>query len=165
MKEQKTWESYEGVATYLLQQMKETFGLDSVEGKQNIEGVSGTDWEIDAKGIRKDDTGIILIECRRYTTSKLKQEDMAAIAYRIKDTGAKGGIIVTPIGLQEGAKIIAEKEGIIVVRLSPESDEQQYLLQFLNQIFVGVSDVISMTDRVHMKVIHADGSMEEHSSN
>ncbi len=162
MTEQREWESYEKVATYLLEQMKSAFRLDRVEDKQIMEGTSGVDWEIDGKAVREEDTGIILIECRRLTKSKIKQEHVAAIAYRIKDTGAVGGIIVTPIGLQEGARVIANKEGIITVQLSPKSNIQEYVMRFLNQIFVGTHDSAKVKDAFYLKVIHADGSTEEH---
>lgn len=161
MKKQKAWETYEKVAAYLIEQMKAEFGLSEVEGKQDVEGVSGASWEIDGKAIREEDSGIVLIECRRYTTSKIKQEDVAAVAYRIKDIGAVGGILVTPIGLQDGARIIADKEGIITVKIYPESNIQEYVMRFLNKIFIGVHDVCQMQDSVHIKVIHADGSTEE----
>jgi hypothetical protein len=70
---------------------------------------------------------------RRYTQSRLNQEAVAAIAYRIHDTGAKGGIVVSPLDLQAGAKKLAEHERIISVRLSPDSTMTSYLLQFLNR--------------------------------
>ena len=37
------------------------------------------------------------------------------MAYRISDTGAEGGIIVSPLGVQEGGKKIAETENIVTV--------------------------------------------------
>ena len=81
-KEPTTWESYEEVARYLLEKMGDALGLglERVEGKQKLVGESGTTWEIDGKGVRADDGAIVVIECRRYTTSKLKQEDMAGLA-------------------------------------------------------------------------------------
>ena len=67
----KRWESYEEVATYLLRQFAQEFGLDRVEGTQEVVGQrSDTTWEIDAKGVRQGYTGFVSIECRRYTTSK-----------------------------------------------------------------------------------------------
>lgn len=53
--EAKAWESYEEVASYLLNQMANEFDLQKFEGKQTIVGKrSGTKWEIDAKGVSKD---------------------------------------------------------------------------------------------------------------
>jgi hypothetical protein len=63
----KSWETYEEVARYLLNQFSAAFGLDRVEGKQSLLGkLTGTSWEIDAKRIRLGEQGIILVECRRY---------------------------------------------------------------------------------------------------
>ena len=64
------WQSYEEVATYLLNQFASEFGLSKVEGKQSVLGLrSQTNWEIDAKGIREGNEGFVIIECRRYETS------------------------------------------------------------------------------------------------
>jgi hypothetical protein len=69
---EKEWQTYEKVAQYLLDRFRETFKLECVEGKQKIPGrCSGTSWEIDAKGILEEGSGFLIIECRRYTTSKL----------------------------------------------------------------------------------------------
>jgi hypothetical protein len=89
-------DQYEEVARILLNRMHKEFGLERVEGKQDIEGLrSGTSWEIDAKGIREGDGAIIIVECRRYTSSQLKQEHLGGLAYRILDTGVVGGITVS----------------------------------------------------------------------
>src|SRR4051812_13915722 len=98
-----TYDCYEEVATYLLDRFAVDLGLERVEPKQPVPGKeSGTSWVIDAKGVREADGAIIIVECRRYTTSKAKQEHLAAIAYRIIDTEAGGGIYVSPLGFQEG---------------------------------------------------------------
>jgi hypothetical protein len=140
----KAWLTYEEVARYLLNDLSERFGLSRVEGKQIVQGRgSGTSWEIDAKGIRGDGTGFVVVEVRRYTTRRLDQEKMAAIAYRVRDTRAKGGIVVTPLGLQEGAKKIARKAGVVSVRLCANSTTERYLLHAFGVVmFGGVSETI-----------------------
>jgi hypothetical protein len=147
--EKKAWESYEQVAQFLLDQMAEHFGLSHVEGKQTIEGKrSGTIYEIDGKGVVKDGEGFVILECRRYTTSCQKQEDMAALAYRIIDIWGKGGVIVSPLGLQEGARKIAEVEKVVSVRLGENSTTKNYVLAFLNKIFVGVTETLQLSGNV-----------------
>jgi hypothetical protein len=147
------WESYEQVAQFLLDQMADHFDLVHVEGKQKIAGKrSGTTYVIDGKGIAKSGDGFVILECRRYTTSRQKQEDMAAIAYRIIDTGAKGGIIVSPLGLQEGARKIAEAENVISVRLGQNSTAKDYVLQFLNKIFVALTGELGVLEGVVVAV-------------
>src|SRR3978361_1872237 len=90
---EKKSETYEQVAQYLLDKFCDKFGLERGEGKQGLLGRrSGTNWTIDAKGICQRDMGFLIVECRGYTTSKLAQEDVGGIAYRIMDTGADGGI-------------------------------------------------------------------------
>lgn len=107
------WETYEEVAVYILDQIASNLGLERVEGKQHVYGSrSSTNWEIDGRGVNIDGEGFVIIECRRYTTSKQNQERVGGLAYRIIDTGASGGILVSPLGFQEGAKKIAAAEGI-----------------------------------------------------
>ena len=108
MGQKKEWKTYEEVATYLLNSMAAEFGLDLVEGKQSVKGLrSGTNWEIDAKGIIENGRKFIVVECRQNKSSKQKQKDLGALAYVINDTGAEGGIVVSHLGLQEGAHKVA----------------------------------------------------------
>ena len=140
MPEDRKWKTYEEVAAYLLDQIAEVLGLEKVEGKQKIIGKrSGTTWEIDGKGVKGEGEGFVIIECRRYSKSKQKQEQVAALAYRIMDTGAQSGIIVSPLGIQEGGAKIANSENIQTVTLDENSTTTDYVLKFLNRIFVGVS--------------------------
>lgn len=89
MNPDKRWESYEEVAVYLLDRIAEKLGLERVEDKQKVIGErSGTEWEIDGKGVKVGDEGFVIIECRRYTTRKQTQGQMAHLAYSIIDTGA-----------------------------------------------------------------------------
>lgn len=141
------WKTYEELATFLLDQFAAEFGLERVEGKQEVVGQrTETSWEIDAKGVRQGDTGFLIIECRRYTTSKQNQEKIGALAYRILDTGAVGGIIVSPLGLQEGAERVAAAENIISVQLNERSSRHSYVLRFLNQVMLGYSETVSVGD-------------------
>jgi len=147
------WKTYEELAAYLLNQFAAEFGLSRVEGKQAVQGQrSGTQWEIDAKGVREGNQGFIIVECRRYTTSKLNQEKVGSLAYRITDTEAEGGILVSPLGLQEGARKIAEAENILEVHLAPNSTPQDFTLQFLNKIMIGITDSITLGDHAEVQV-------------
>jgi hypothetical protein len=154
------WESYEQVAAYLIDQFTSEFGLERVEGKQEVVGKrSGTSWEIDAKGFRQGDSGFVIVECRRYTTSKQNQEKVGGLAYRIIDTGAEGGIIVSPLGLQEGAERVAAAENIVSVQLNESSTRHDYVLRFLNKVMVGLSDSITFKDSFTAEVIDKDGNV------
>ena len=160
----KKWKSYEDVAQYLLNQFAEYFGLGTVEGKRIIPGQSGTNWKIDAKGLKTDGGGFLIIECRRYTTSRLSQESIGAIAYRIKDTGAEGGIVVSPFEFQKGAKKVAKHEGMQHVVLDPKSTTTDYMLKFLNKIFLGISETVTVSGRAHIQVIRDGKVIEERNS-
>lgn len=114
IEEPTTWKSYEDVARYLLEKLGDALGLglESVERKQTLVGESGAEWEIDGKGVKADGGAIVVVECRRYTTSRVKQSAVASLAWTISDLGASGGIVVTPIGVQRGGQLIAEAAGI-----------------------------------------------------
>jgi len=146
------WSSYEEVAQYLLNQFANEFDLERVEGKQKVDGIrSGTKWQIDAKGVRLGEEGFVIIECRRYTTSKQSQEKLGGLAYRIIDTGADCGIIVSPLGLQKGAQKIASSEGIIDVSLNANCTITEFCMKFLNKVMIGVQDTIGIREEVFIK--------------
>lgn len=147
---QQKFETYEHVAVFLLNQFAEHFGLDRVEGKQTLPTqLSGTNWKIDGKGVKTGGEGFILVECRRYTTSRPNQESLGGLAYRILDTGAEGGIMVTPLGIQEGAAKVAKAANVVAVRLDANSTSTDYFLQFLNSVMIGGS--LNLRQTVHYK--------------
>jgi len=153
------WRSYEEVAAYLLNLFASEFALARVEGNQAVVGNrSGTNWKIDAKGCREGDSGFVIVECRRYTTSKQNQEKVAGLAYRIIDTGAEGGIIVSQLGLQEGAERIAASENIVSVRLDKDSTPHEFVLQFLNKVMIGLQDTITFTHSLKIEMRHRSGN-------
>ena len=149
----KAWSTYEQVAAYLLDKNAKEFGLERVEGKQSIPGQrSGTNRVVDAKGIKDNGIGFVIIECRRYTTSKQNQEKMGALAYRIIDTGASGGIIVSPMGLQSGAEKVASSERILEVILNADSTPHEFAMRFLNKLMIGIQETVSCSDTVSVTV-------------
>lgn len=157
MPENKSWESYEEVATYLLNQFAEHFGLEYVEGKQSVPGnKSGTSWNIEAKGVAENGEGLLIVECRRYTTSRLDQESIGGLAWRIQDIGAQGGIIVSPLELQIGAKKVAACENIHHVILDQNSTTSQYVLRFLNKVFVGITASVGVSAEMRRRVFSQD---------
>lgn len=126
-------------ARKVLANLRETLGLSKIEGKQSLTGASRTDWEIDAKAWRSGENQFLVVEVRRHTKSRLKQEHVAAIAYRIQDLGAAGGIIVSPLPMQKGAELVAASAEIAHVRLSSESTTEDYLAEFMGSRFLGAS--------------------------
>jgi hypothetical protein len=95
----------------------------------------------------------VIVECRRYTTSKQNQEKVGALAYQIIDTGADGGIHMSPLGLQEGAERVAGAENIIGGRLNEDCNRYEFVLGFLNKIMLGVLDPISIGKEVQVKLV------------
>jgi hypothetical protein len=154
------WQAYEGAARSVLQQIGGVLGIGEVEGKQTLDGKSGTQWEIDAKAIQESGENFLVVEVRRYTTSSLKQEDVAALAFRIGDVGAVGGVVVSPLPLQRGAELVAKSAGIEHVRLSADSTATDYLAEYMGRRFIGVSVVesVTLTDSADAVVIRGPRS-------
>jgi len=158
--ENTNWKTYEEVAQHLLNEFSEKFEMSKFEGKQSVKGLkSGTKWEIDAKGVKEGSDIFLIVECRRYTTSRQSQEKIGALAYRIHDTKAAGGIIVSPLGIQEGGRKIAKAENIQEVTLDPNSTTTDYFMQYLNNFFIGISDRIRVTDSVTVIKLDKNGNI------
>jgi hypothetical protein len=86
-----------------------------------------------------------------YHVQAKKQEQVGGLVYRIIDTGAAGGIIVSPLGLQEGAAKVADAENIKTLYMDAKGTRTEYLLRFLNNIFVGLADTITVTDELKVE--------------
>ena len=152
------WLIYEEASRKVLADMRDTLGISAVEGKQTVAGQSLTDWEIDAKAWCNNGENFLVVEARCHNSSGLKQEALAAIAYRIKDVGAAGGIVISPLSLQSGAQAIAAHEGVLHIQLTPESTSETYLAEFMGKRFIGVSVIESVTasDSADAVVTHSE---------
>jgi len=150
-------EGYEGVARKVVADLGSRFGVCRVEGKQHLAGEhSGTAWEVDGVAWLEDGEGFLLIEARRLTTSRLSQEDTAGVAYRILDTEAAGGIVVSPDRLQAGARRVAAANQILQIEVDAESSLESYLATYLGQRFLGasLSEVATLDDETTASLVH-----------
>jgi len=138
---QREWEIYEQVAGQLLEKLSTALGLEleRVEGKQTLPGESGTEWEIDRVGITKGGGKVVAIECRRYPNDTINQAAIAAMAYTMRDVGAKSGIVVTPKGVELGGRTVAEFEGIVIVLLNADATTTDFLLETMDKLIAGRS--------------------------
>jgi len=162
--QQKASLKYEEVAAYLLNRFAKEFELKFVEGKQKIQGRrSGTKWTIDAKGVAEGNEGFFIVECRRYTTSKQNQEKVGGLAYRISDSGAAGGIIVSPFGLQEGGAKVAAAENIISVKLNADSTPTEFCIPVPRQALSGHSRKVRVERNCFSKVFPQMRKMRQES--
>jgi len=130
-------ERYEEVTRAILFTCREQLGFKDVQPKGDIPGESGTSWEIDAICHPADTNGVILVECRRHTTRSIDQEQVGGLVFRIIDTGAEGGLMVTPIGYQEGAQLVAKAGNVTLVTLNADATEREYVLKVAEHLFVG----------------------------
>lgn len=151
----KQWRKYEEVAQYLLDKFADQLGLDRVEAKQKITGlISGREIEIDGRGVRQGNAGFVVVECKRFK-DRVEAEKLEALAFRIQDAGADGGIIVTPIDLQAGAQKIADSRNVITVRMPPDVTLENYVFTFFNQIISGITHPLTIQDRADAVVVRA----------
>lgn len=87
-----------------------------------------------------------MVECKRHTTARISQSITGSLAWTISDTGADGGILVSPLGLQDGARKVALKAYIVEVVLDENSTTTDHFLRFLDQIVVGISQALFFGD-------------------
>lgn len=136
----KSWKSYEDVTRQLLTDIRQYLDLERVQGKQKVKGqITGIDWEVDAIGYEVGTEQLVLVECKKRSGSKISQETIGGFAYRIQDTGAERGILVTTIGIQEGAKKVANAAKITEIRLDINSTDENYIAQIANAFFAKLS--------------------------
>ena len=149
----KSWKSYEDVTRQLLKDVREHLGLEKIEGKQKVKGqITGTEWEIEAVAYEVGTGKMVLVECKKRSTAKIPQETIGGFAYRIQDTGAEGGILVTTLGLQEEAQKVARAAKITEVRLDPNATSESYIAQIANNFFLKFTDRVTVTDYVQIKI-------------
>lgn len=131
---------YEDVSRYLLESVGELLGLEleRVEGKQRLVGDIDS-YVVDAKGVETDSGATVVVECKRYPTRKVPVGEVKELAWNIQDTGAAGGIIVTPIGVQAGGALIAQARNIHVVQLDANATTTDFMMSFLGKIVAGRS--------------------------
>ncbi len=151
MDETKTWRTYEEVATYILNRFASEFGMTRFEGKQDIDG-EATTWEIDAKGIRDDDCAFLVVECKCHK-SRIHQGILGNLAFSIIDAGGTGGVIVSPMDLQKGAKKIAASQNIVHVKLPANSTPENFIIKFLNKVFAQLTDKLVVSDVASCEVV------------
>ena len=143
MSEKQTWERYEDVARQLIDDIKSYLGLSMVNpDKKEFLKKDGGICEIDVSAYDMSDRKLVLVECRK-RNKRLSQEEVHGFAYRIQQTNAKRGIIVTPIGLQKGAKLAANGAKIGLVRLEPNSTLDNYIAQLTQLLVIKLSDLFS----------------------
>ncbi|CAN7678925.1 hypothetical protein LJR090_001798 [Bosea sp. LjRoot90] len=163
-KSRKAWANYEEAARYMLQQIGKRFGLAEVQGKQKVVGLrSGTTWEIDAKGVRDGDGSVVLVECRHYK-ERLNQEALAAVAFRIIDIGAVGGITVSPLPLQKGAAKVAKASRIEHVRLRPESSRELWIAEIGKVFHIGATADVTFQESFDIILRDAAGNVVDRRS-
>lgn len=133
---QQTWQSYEELARHVLQYFAGELGISEIEAKQRLVGTSGTNWEIDAKGVSADGIGFLVIECKARSSSRINQSTVASLAYTVQDLKANGAILVTSIGLQEGAQKIASKHGFHAIYLPKECSFEEFVARCGNIVLI-----------------------------
>lgn len=159
-KETELWKTYEEVARKVISDLRHELDVADVATKQKLTGASGATWEIDGRATCEGEEGFLVVEARRHTTSGQKQEHLAALAYRIQDLGGTGGIIVSPLPLQSGARIVAEHARILEITLTDDSTPENYMATFLKKTFhhATVGSGVAFGDRVTAHVYKPEGT-------
>lgn len=155
-KDDPSWKSYEAIAAFVLNQCAEQFGLSKVEGKQDVAGKSGTEWEVDARGWTEGNTAHLLVECKKHEKTAISQAITGSLAYQIQDTDAAGGFLVSPHGLQSGALKVAAANNIHEIKLDPKSSTAAYFGEWLGKLRAGFTEVANAQISEHLLIQELD---------
>lgn len=153
------WKTYEEAARYLLEQFAEEFKLGKVEGKQLISGNSGTEWEIDAKATNQAGEKFLIVECKRWLTASPNQETLAGLSYRIIDTGAIGGFIISPKKLQKGANLVANHNNIFHIKMDKNSTKEFLIAEFLGKLNIAISHNVQISEKISIVMTDENGNI------
>jgi hypothetical protein len=125
-------------------------------GRQNlVAGASGFAHQIDVSVRRPSD--LLLIECK-YWLAPVGVEPVLVLAGRMADisasstgTGVHGSMVSTKEPTA-GAKLVARHFGI---EIDTVFNPREYALRVFNHVFVGVQDVLTVSDFAEAEVIRA----------
>ncbi len=158
------WKNFEDVFRAILAMHMDFFELEEVEPTSKpIPGIARKvkPWAIDVVGYRKGTNRLVLFEVKRRGRN-VEPEQAAGFAYRILDTEAEAGYIVTTMdrNLSSGAKEIANYEKIGHIQLQKDSTPDDYVMRIADNMFVGITDAVKVSERVEAIVERRDGSTE-----
>src|SRR5262249_10440103 len=154
----KAWRTFEEVARYILRECRATFGLATVEGKQDVEGrETGEPWEIDVVGYSEDEQRV-LFECR-HRKEKVKKGEVASLIFIVQDTGSKQGYFVSRVGLQAGAERVAKAKEIGSIIIPVGSTPEQYIMRYLDAVFLKRTDNLGIQEVLKVNVVGPAGEI------
>lgn len=155
-----SWKTYEEIATLVLNQCAAEFGIERVEGKQNVLAKSGATFEVDARGWTAGNGAHLLVECKKHTNTGISQAITSQLAWQILDTDAEGGFLVSPHGMQKGAKHVAAAANIHEIKLDPRSTPSAWFGEWLGKLRAGFTEEVNLSVSEHLviKMIDKDGN-------
>lgn len=150
-------DEYERVAQVILNNLRDRLGFERVVGTTKPVGKrSGKKIQIDCTAYGLDGSKT-LIECRKHSRP-IDVNQMRAFYYVVyRDIEADGGIIVSPVGFQEGAEAVAHAEKIDMFLLNADATEGTYTLQVGNQIFGSRSVPVTVSLTLASEAMPSDG--------
>ncbi|WP_291590067.1 restriction endonuclease [Comamonas sp. UBA7528] len=151
-----SWKTYEEIAALVLNQCATDFGIERVEGKQKVVAKSGTTFEVDARAWTEGDTAHLLVECKEHKNTRINQAITSALAWQIFDTDAKGGFLVSPNGLQSGARSVAKAANIHEIKLNPASTASAWFGEWLGKLRAGFTDEVNIGVSEHLEIMEID---------
>jgi hypothetical protein len=89
----------------------------------------------------------------RMTQSLLSTVASTDFDWAFTHTGARGALIVTPLGLQEGANKVGQAANVVSVTLNADCTPTEFVMAFLDKVFLGVSDTCVVSDHVKVEVV------------
>jgi hypothetical protein len=129
---------FEQTVRNILEQCRDALGYSRVDPKGKLPGRSGTEWEIDSTAYLATSGDMVLVECRWRSKKRIDQEQIGGLVFRVQDTGAVAGLMVTSIGLQKGAELVAQANQIGIAKINPDATDRDYVLDIAGRLFHGI---------------------------
>jgi len=154
------WRNYEDAARKIigkLNSMKDELRIEKITDKQKIKGKSGEEWEMEIMASDSESGKPILLECKCWA-KPIPRDVIVSLAYKIKDVGGDRAFIITPIGLQSGAKKLAGVEQIETILLTKDSTSSNFDLVLANRgkHHHGSEHIVKITDKVKIVKIKSN---------
>ena len=98
----------------------------------------------------------LLVECKSTRTRASVKPSLANWVWQILDTDADGGFLVSPNGLQAGAKLVAAAADIHEIKLDPRSAPSAWFGEWLGKVGAGFADEVKVGVSEHVLIKRID---------
>ncbi|MCI0453627.1 MAG: hypothetical protein L0Y68_01375 [Candidatus Dadabacteria bacterium] len=151
---QEIWRTYEDASKQLLKYIKDQLlfndTIDNMEARESWKA----GLEVDIVAFRAGIEGLISASCNLWKHPPAHGGSLTKFYYSIKYSNESDDIIVSVIGLQEVAGIMAKAEKITEIKIDFSSSNENFIARMLSHVFAKVKGRIAV--RNNLRIVHPD---------